>query len=114
ALTGRIAGVNASGSATGPGGSSRGIIRGNTSLGGDNQPLYVINGVPMSNANLGEATGSYGGFERGNGLNSINPDDIASISVLKGGAAAALYGARASNGVILITTKSGKDQRGLG
>lgn len=114
ALTGRIAGVNATSSATGPGGSSRVIIRGNTSLGGDNQPLYVINGIPMSNANLGQATGSYGGFERGNGLNSINPDDIESISVLKGGAAAALYGSRASNGVILITTKSGLGQHGIG
>ena len=115
ALTGRIAGVNASGTATGPGGSSRVVIRGNTSISGNNQPLYVINGIPMSGANLGQATGSYGGFERGDGLNSINPDDIETISVLKGGAAAALYGSRASNGVILITTKSGdQGQQGIG
>lgn len=113
ALTGRIAGVNATSTATGPGGSSRVLIRGNTSLSGDNQPLYVINGIPMSSSNLGQATGSYGGFERGDGLNSINPDDIATISVLKGGAAAALYGSRASAGVILITTKSG-GKGGLG
>ena len=113
ALAGRIAGVNASGSATGPMGSTRVIIRGNTSLGSDNQPLYVVNGVPMIVQNLG-APGQYGGRDSGDGLASINPDDIESISVLKGGTAAALYGSRAANGVILITTKSGRAQRGIG
>lgn len=112
ALSGRVAGVNASSTATGPGGSSRVIIRGNGSLSGNNQPLYVVNGVPIDNGNQGSA-GEWGGYDRGDGLNSINPDDIETISVLKGGTAAALYGSRAANGVILITTKSGKGQKGL-
>lgn len=114
ALSGRIAGVNATSTANGPGGSSRVIIRGNGSLSGDNQPLYVVNGIPINNSVQGTAPGTYGGIDRGDGLISINPDDIESISVLKGGTAAALYGSRAANGVILITTKSGKGQRGLG
>lgn len=113
ALSGKIAGVNATSTATGPGGSSRVIIRGNGSLGGNNQPLYVINGVPMDNTNVNSA-GMWGGFDTGDGLNSINPDDIESVTVLKGGASAALYGFRAGSGVILITTKSGKGQKGLG
>ncbi|MFD1816443.1 TonB-linked outer membrane protein, SusC/RagA family [Pseudarcicella hirudinis] len=113
ALSGKIAGVNATSTATGPGGSSRVIIRGNGSLGGNNQPLYVINGVPIDNTNVNSA-GMWGGFDTGDGLSSINPDDIESISVLKGGASAALYGSRAGSGVILITTKSGKAQKGLG
>jgi TonB-linked SusC/RagA family outer membrane protein len=113
ALTGRVAGLNASGTSTGPGGSSRIVIRGNGSLNGDNQPLIVVNGVPIDNSNQGSAT-TYGGVDRGNGLSSINPDDIESMSVLKGGTAAALYGSRAANGVILITTKSGSAQKGLG
>ncbi len=113
ALTGRVAGVNASSTATGPGGSSRIIIRGNGTLNGDNQPLIVVNGVPIDNTNRG-APGTYGGADRGDGLSAINPDDIESVSVLKGGPAAALYGSRAANGVILITTKSGQAQRGIG
>ena len=113
ALSGKIAGVNATSTATGPGGSSRVIIRGNGSLSGNNQPLYVINGVPIDNSNLGQA-GMWGGYDRGDGLSSINPDDIENISVLKGGTAAALYGSRAANGVILITTKSGQARKGLG
>ena len=113
ALSGRVAGVNATSTATGPGGSSRVIIRGNGSLSGDNQPLYVVNGVPINNSNQGSA-GTYGGIDKGDGLLSINPDDIESLSVLKGGTAAALYGSRAANGVILITTKSGKARKGLG
>ncbi|WP_420151359.1 SusC/RagA family TonB-linked outer membrane protein [Spirosoma sp.] len=117
ALTGKIAGVNATGMATGPGGSSRIIIRGNGSLNGNNQPLYVINGMPMDNSIPGGGTASDGNgmnVDRGDGIGGINPDDIESISVLKGGPAAALYGARASNGVILITTKKGKGQKGIG
>ena len=113
ALAGRVAGVNVTSSATGPSGSSRVIIRGNGSLNGENQPLYVVNGVPINNANQGSA-GTYGGIDRGDGLTSINPDDIATITVLKGGTAAALYGARAANGVILITTKTGSVQKGIG
>ncbi|HEY1060641.1 MAG TPA: SusC/RagA family TonB-linked outer membrane protein [Daejeonella sp.] len=113
ALSGKIAGVNASSTATGPGGSSRVIIRGNGSLSGDNQPLYVVNGVPINNSNNG-TPGTFGGRDGGDGLISINPDDIETLSVLKGGPAAALYGSRAANGVILITTKSGSAQKGLG
>ncbi|MEO8473361.1 MAG: SusC/RagA family TonB-linked outer membrane protein [Chryseolinea sp.] len=117
ALTGKIAGVNATGMATGPGGSSRITIRGNGSLGGNNQPLYVINGMPMDNSVPGGAsdpTGNGSNVDRGDGIGGINPDDIESISVLKGGPAAALYGARAGNGVILITTKKGRAQKGIG
>ncbi|WP_439556538.1 SusC/RagA family TonB-linked outer membrane protein [Dyadobacter sp.] len=113
ALSGKIAGVNATSTATGPGGSSRVLIRGNGSLSGGNQPLYVINGVPIDNTNVGSA-GMWGGFDTGDGLNSINPDDIESMTVLKGGTAAALYGSRAGNGVILITTKTGKGSKGIG
>jgi TonB-linked SusC/RagA family outer membrane protein len=117
ALTGKIAGVNATGMSTGPGGSSRIIIRGNGSLSGNNQPLYVINGMPMDNSvpgggNLSNGEGN--NTDRGDGIGGINPDDIESISVLKGGPAAALYGARAGNGVILITTKKGRAQKGIG
>jgi TonB-linked SusC/RagA family outer membrane protein len=117
ALTGKVAGVNATGLSTGPGGSSRVIIRGNGSLSGGNQPLYVINGMPLENSVPGGSAttnGGAGNVDRGDGVAGINPDDIESISVLKGGTAAALYGARAANGVILITTKKGKAQKGIG
>ncbi|GGE41783.1 SusC/RagA family TonB-linked outer membrane protein [Pedobacter psychrotolerans] len=117
ALTGKIAGVNATGLSTGPGGSSRVIIRGNGSFNGNNQPLYVINGMPIDNSVPGGAATTNGiatNVDRGDGISSINPDDIESITVLKGGTAAALYGSRASNGVILITTKKGAKQKGIG
>jgi outer membrane receptor protein involved in Fe transport len=84
ALSGRVAGVNATSIATGPSGSSRVVIRGNGSLNGENQPLYVVNGIPINNSNQGSA-GTFGGIDRGDGLLSINPDDIENISVLKGG-----------------------------
>ncbi|MCD9019306.1 SusC/RagA family TonB-linked outer membrane protein [Parachryseolinea silvisoli] len=113
AMVGRVAGLNATSTATGPSGSSRVVIRGNGSLNGNNQPLYIVNGVPVTNANQGSA-GTFGGIDRGDGLSSINPDDIETITVLKGGTAAALYGSRAANGVIMITTKSGAAQKGLG
>ncbi|MEN8229559.1 MAG: SusC/RagA family TonB-linked outer membrane protein [Bacteroidota bacterium] len=113
ALTGKVAGVNVSNMATGPAGSSRVIIRGNSSINGQNQPLYVIDGIPMDNNNFGQA-GMWGGSDEGDGTTSINPDDIESMTVLKGGSAAALYGSRATNGVILITTKQGTRKRGLG
>lgn len=117
ALTGKVAGVNAAGLSTGPGGSSRVTIRGNGSLNGDNQPLYVVNGMPIDNSVPGGAPtvdGSTTNVDRGDGIAGINPDDIETISVLKGGTAAALYGSRASNGVILITTKKGRAQKGIG
>ena len=114
ALAGRVAGVNVSKIASGPGGSSRVVIRGAKTLGSTlNQPLYVVDGVPIDNSNFGQA-GLWGGSDQGDGMNSINPDDIASISVLKGASAAALYGSRAANGVILITTKKGAGRKGLG
>lgn len=114
ALEGRVAGVNVSKIASGPGGSSRVVIRGAKTLGSTlNQPLYVVDGVPIDNSNQGQA-GIWGGADQGDALNSINPDDIASISVLKGASAAALYGSRAANGVILITTKKGTARKGLG
>jgi TonB-linked SusC/RagA family outer membrane protein len=113
ALAGKVAGVNVSNISTGPQGSTRVIIRGNTSLGGNNQPLYVVDGVPLDNTSFGQA-GLWGGFDEGDGMSSINPDDIETMTVLKGANAAALYGSRASNGVILITTKSGKSRKGVG
>ncbi|MDR1557268.1 MAG: SusC/RagA family TonB-linked outer membrane protein [Tannerellaceae bacterium] len=112
-LTGKIAGVSVANNATGIGGSSRVIIRGNASLTGNNQPLYVIDGVPFDNTNQGSA-GTWGGLDMGDGLNNINPDDIADIQVLKGVAASALYGYRGGNGAILITTKSGAKSAGYG
>ncbi|MFI1772035.1 SusC/RagA family TonB-linked outer membrane protein [Thalassobellus citreus] len=112
-LQGKVAGVNITGSATGPSGTSKVVIRGASSVSGTNQPLYVVDGIPINNQNLGSAS-RWGGSDFGDGISSINPDDIASISVLKGGAAAALYGSAASDGVILITTKSGKSQSGFG
>lgn len=112
-LAGKVAGVNVASTATGAAGSSRVIIRGNNSLSGSNQPLYVIDGVPIDNKNLG-AAGMWGGADGGDGISSINPDDIESISVLKGTSAAALYGYRSANGVIEITTKSGSSRKGIG
>ncbi|HEY1063549.1 MAG TPA: SusC/RagA family TonB-linked outer membrane protein [Daejeonella sp.] len=114
-LTGKIAGVDATQANSGAGGSSRVIIRGNTSLNGNQQPLYVVDGMPINNGNRGPATSSGGlNVDRGDGISRMNPDDIATISVLKGGAAAALYGSQAANGVILITTKKGSAQKGVG
>ena len=113
ALQGKVAGVMVTGGSMGSKGSSRVVIRGASSLSGNNQPLYVVDGITLNNNNLGSA-GMWGGTDFGDGISSINPDDIESISVLKGGAAAALYGSRASNGVIIITTKNGSETEGLG
>lgn len=112
-LAGKIAGVQVSRSANGAGGSSRVVIRGANSLVGNSQPLYVIDGIPMDNANP-NAPGRGGGIDYGDGISNINPEDIETMSVLKGPNAAALYGQRGSNGVILITTKSGKSRKGIG
>jgi TonB-linked SusC/RagA family outer membrane protein len=113
ALSGQIAGVNVSGISTGPSGSSRVTIRGNSSLSGNSQPLYVIDGIPYDNTAQG-SSGKWGGADYGDGLSNINPDDIENVQVLKGVAASALYGFRGGNGAILITTKSGNRSRGLG
>jgi len=116
-LAGRVAGVQVTSGVSGAGSTSRIVIRGESSLSGDNQPLFVVDGVPVANssdfrsnrhaaANMGLDFGNFGA--------DINPDDIESISVLKGPNATALYGSRAANGVVLITTKTGKSRRGLG
>jgi len=112
-LVGRVAGVNVSKPSSGPAGSTRIIIRGNKTLGGQNQPLYVVDGVPVDNSGFGQA-GLWGGADSGDGLTSINPDDIESMTILKGANAAALYGSRGGNGVINITTKQGTKRKGIG
>lgn len=114
-LEGKVAGVNVSGVATGPGSSANVVIRGVSSIAGSSQPLYVIDGIPMTNTTYGSTDNDgYGGVDQGDGIGNINPDDIESISILKGAAASALYGYRGAKGVILITTKSGRKGNGLG
>jgi TonB-linked SusC/RagA family outer membrane protein len=116
-LTGKVAGLQVVRSSAGPGGSSKLVLRGFNSLTGDNQPLIVVDGVPMDNF-TGAANGNNDfwnpSLDMGNGISDLNSEDIESLSVLKGPSAAALYGSRAGNGVILITTKTGKKQKGLG
>jgi TonB-dependent SusC/RagA subfamily outer membrane receptor len=115
ALSGKVAGVQIK-QPSSMGGSANILIRGTSSLGGNNQPLFVIDGVPVDNSTFnasGQNTGR-GGYDYGNLASDINPDDVETMSVLKGAAATALYGSRASNGVILVTTKSGKGRRGKG
>lgn len=111
ALSGKIAGVDVGNIANGVAGTKRVVIRGASSLTGNNQPLWVIDGIPINSETLGGPNAD-GGVDYGDGLTGLNPDDIKSISVLKGNAAAALYGSLASNGVILVTTKSGKSTDG--
>lgn len=114
ALSGKVAGATIS-STGGPGSSVSMIIRGASSLTSDNQPLFVIDGVPMNNTlNNVQGIGRENTPDFGNAISDINSEDIESISVLKGPSAAALYGSRAGNGVVLITTKSGKKSKGLG
>jgi len=111
-LAGKISGVEIKQSGT-MGGSTNVVIRGNSSLTGNNQALFVVDGVPMNNSNTnsgGQQTGR-GGYDYGNAASDINPDDIESINVLKGGAASVLYGSSAANGVIIITTKKGKSKK---
>ncbi|NND07853.1 MAG: SusC/RagA family TonB-linked outer membrane protein [Saprospiraceae bacterium] len=117
-LQGKVAGVNITSLGSGPQGSSKIRIRGVSSFGGNNSPLVVVNGVPIDNSNFGvqrgsNSVGSNRRSDSGDGLSSINPDDIESMTVLKGGAASALYGARAKDGVIMITTKNRSDGTGL-
>ncbi|MFC4873998.1 SusC/RagA family TonB-linked outer membrane protein [Negadavirga shengliensis] len=119
ALQGKMAGVNITPLGAGPSGTSKIRIRGQSSFGGNNSPLIVVDGIPIDNTNFG-ARGDYAdrGSNRtsdsGDGLNSINPDNIESMTVLKGGAASALYGSRAKDGVIMITTKTKGEGRGIG
>ncbi len=126
ALQGKVAGVNISGLGTGPAGTSKIRIRGQSSISGQNSPLIVVNGIPIDNTNFGSSFGNQGSdsalgtrgggvtSDGGDGLSSINPDDIESMTVLKGAAAAALYGSRAKDGVIMIVTKTGGAGEGLG
>ncbi len=126
ALQGKVAGVNISGLGTGPGGTSKIRIRGQSSISGQNNPLIVVNGVPIDNTNFGtnpgnaasdNSIGVRGGgntSDGGDGLSSINPDDVESMTILKGAAASALYGSRAKDGVIMITTKTRGAGSGLG
>ncbi len=125
ALQGKIAGVNITSLGTGPAGTSKIRIRGQSSFSGSNSPLIVVNGVPIDNTNFSLATGNNGSdgsvqnrdfnnSDGGDGLSSINPDDIESLTVLKGGTASALYGSRAKDGVIMITTKTKGTGRGIG
>lgn len=117
-LSGRAAGVQVVTNGTGPGQSASVVIRGYSSLGGDNQPLFVVDGTPINNT-TDTRTNTSGiasnmNIDYGNGAGEINPDDIESINVLKGANATALYGSRAANGAIIITTKSGKGRKGIG
>jgi TonB-linked SusC/RagA family outer membrane protein len=116
-LQGRVAGVVITQSTAGPGSSSRVVIRGNNSLSGQNQPLYIVDGIPINNSGFGqdqENTSEFRRFDYGSGISDINPDDIESMTVLKGPNASALYGSRAANGVIYIVTKKGSKRKGLG
>jgi TonB-linked SusC/RagA family outer membrane protein len=112
-IQGKVSGVQITAPGT-QGGSTNIIIRGQNSITGNNQPLFIVDGVPISNASRGGApfTNSNTSFDYGNALNDINPDDIESLSVLKGPNAAAIYGSRAANGVILITTRRGGNSGG--
>ncbi len=97
----------------GPASSTSVIIRGTSNLSGSNEPLYVVDGIPISNNQFSNADSKdHGGIDSGNGMSAIAADDIENVSVLKGPAATALYGSRAMNGVVLITTKSGKGNKG--
>ena len=114
-LQGKVAGLQVNPSGT-MGGSSNTVIRGNASLTGNNQALYVIDGIIIdnSNNNTTDQQGGRGGYDYGNAATDINPEDIASINVLKGAAATALYGSRAANGAIIIETKKGQKRKGIG
>jgi TonB-linked SusC/RagA family outer membrane protein len=115
ALAGRLAGVRTTNS-QGDMGSSRIVIRGETSIAGNNQPLFIVDGVPVDNSQLYPSSTTGGNQSRDfrNAIADLNSENIASINVLKGPNAAALYGSRAAHGVVLVTTKSGKGQKGLG
>ncbi len=108
-LSGKVAGLNVTTGAGGPGGAARVVLRGNTSISGNNNALFVVDGVPIDNSTGSQVGNDFGGYNAPDGASNINPDDIESISILKGAAAAALYGSRAANGVILVTTKRGTE-----
>ena len=107
-LSGKVAGIVVTQGASGPGSATRVILRGNRSIRGNNNALFVIDGVPIDNTVQGQASSDFGATNGSDGASNINPDDIESMNILKGPAASALYGSRAANGVIMITTKKGK------
>ena len=107
-LSGKVAGMVITQGASGPGSAARVTLRGNRSISGNNNALFVIDGVPVDNTVQGQVTSDFGGVNGSDGASNINPDDIESMNILKGAAASALYGSRAANGVIMITTKKGK------
>ena len=107
-LSGRAAGVEIKKSSSGAGGSTRVVLRGDKSLSGNSEPLFVIDGIPLANTRGGQP-GMWDGVDGGDGISQLNPDDIESISILRGSNAAALYGSQGANGVVLITTKSGQE-----
>lgn len=114
-LSGKVAGVQIAETSSDPGSSKSVIIRGVSSLSGNNQPLYVVDGVPLNNSAVYSSNGLNNGYDFGNGASAVNPDDVESMTILKGAAATALYGSRAGAGVIVITTKKGaKQKKGLG
>ena len=106
-LQGKVAGLVVTNASSGVGGATRVNLRGNRSIQSSNNALFVIDGVPVDNSTPGQVGNDFGGYNGSDGVANINPDDIESISVLKGAAASVLYGSRAANGVILITTKKG-------
>ncbi|NQU55220.1 MAG: SusC/RagA family TonB-linked outer membrane protein [Bacteroidetes bacterium] len=112
-LAGKVAGLQISTTPSGVDGSTRVVLRGISSLSGNNRPLIVIDGIPVSGGTFGSA-GTGGGTDMGDALSDINPEDVESISVLKGAGASAAYGSRGANGVILITTKKGTKRKGIG
>jgi len=110
AIKGKVAGVVISSASTDPGSSSGVIIRGISTIGGSNQPLYIVDGIPVNNAST-FSNSLNGAYDFGRGSGDINPEDIESISILKGASSTALYGSRAANGVIIITTKKGSSDK---
>ncbi len=108
-LSGKISGAVITTAATGPGAAARVVLRGNRSISGNNTALIVVDGVPYDNSAPGQATGTMYSYGTSDGAANINPDDIESINILKGPSAAALYGSRAANGAIIITTKKGEE-----
>ncbi|MCB0504181.1 MAG: SusC/RagA family TonB-linked outer membrane protein [Cyclobacteriaceae bacterium] len=112
AIQGKVAGVQITNASGAPGASTNIVLRGTSSLTGNNQALFIIDGVPVNNSNNNAGGILQGAVDGGNAINDLNPEDIESMSILKGASAAALYGSRAANGVVIITTKKGKNTNG--
>jgi len=111
---GKVAGMDVIKSSSGLGSATRVVLRGNRFITGNNQPLYIVDGVPIQNFSWGTPDSEYGGLQGGDGISNLNPDDIASITVLKGPNATALYGSRANNGAVVLTTRQGSSGKGIG